>query len=183
MGQRKSFFLHALAAAAAVFLAACTPRIDSFTDPASSAGFLRMRGNRLSGGISTVELNAQRFVKASATSYSLAVVYRGPGRLGIGPGATLALTVDDEVVELDGRGSGDACIVISPGVVEETAYYHNVDLSLIERIAAAREVGVEVRGKDTTLRRHFTRRNFEAFLDFVARVKAAGPPPAPPADP
>lgn len=144
----------------------CSATITAFFDEDTSAGFVRMQGNRLAGGITNVELNAQRFEKNDLPSYSLILVYSGPMFLNIGMGSTLILHIDDTPFELSGSGSQLYRTVVSIGLVEEKAFYHDIDPTLFQLLAHAREVTIEIHGEKTVLERHFNYRNFQGFQKF-----------------
>ncbi len=144
----------------------CSATITTFFDEDTNAGFVRMKGNRLAGGITNVELNAQRFEKNDRPSYSLILIYSGPVFLNIGVGSTLVLRIDDTRFELSGSGSERYRTVVSVGLVEEKAFYHDVDPTLFKLLAHAREVTIEVHGEKTVLERHFKSRNFQGFKKF-----------------
>jgi hypothetical protein len=125
-----------------------------------------MSGNRLAGGIANVELNVQRHSLGGRASYSFMILYAGPTSIEIIPGSSLILTIDGDHVALDGDGSLQYREFILPGLLEEKAFYHNIDPALIRRICEAREVEVEVIGSYKTLKRAFSKRNFSHFNDF-----------------
>jgi len=125
-----------------------------------------MSGNRLAGGFKTLELNAQRFLKEGNPSFSLFVVYRGPSFMEVAAGQSLVLEIDGRRVELNGRGSKDHRVPISIGLVEETSYYHDVAPDLLRDLASSTEVTVVLRGDSGTLKRRFSKKNFEAFRRF-----------------
>ncbi len=138
----------------------------SFFDQESRAQISRMSGNRLSGGLTSVELNGQRFDKGAGLSYSLIVVYSGPTFIGIGEGKTLVLIIDGQRLEVAGSGSEKGRTTLSVGLIEEKAYYHDIDPDLIRMLAYAREVEVEIIGTRKTLNRHFKEKNFTNFRRF-----------------
>ena len=149
-----------------ILLSACSARTTSFTDMDSKANISRMSGNRLAGGITTVELNAQRFDKSGTPSFSLIILYSGPTFVNIGPGKTLILLIDGQRLEIAGQGSEKSRNIVSIGLIEEKAYYHDLDPDLIRMLAYAKEVEVEIIGASKVLNRHFKEQNFVNFKEF-----------------
>ncbi len=153
-------------AMAAFYLVGCAATFSSFTDESTKAHIVRMTGNRLSGGLWKAELDAQRYEKDGLISYSLFVVYSGPVFLNIEPGKSLTLLIDGKSIAIEGSGSARHRLFISPGLVEEIAYYHNIDKDLVRSIADANHVTVEVRGTKSVLERSFKKKNFNNFKAF-----------------
>ncbi len=149
-----------------VLISGCAPAITSFTDQTTNARIVRMNGNRLAGGLTGVELNAQQFEKDGILTYSLVVKYTGPTFIHIDPGQSLILTIDGTRYELQGRGSDQNQRQISIGLVEEKAYYHDLERDLFHRLAYAGDVEVEIRGTQKTLNRSFKKINFTNFKEF-----------------
>jgi hypothetical protein len=144
----------------------CAPAVKSFTDPSGTAEFHRMSANRLSGGFFTLDLNAQCCIRQGVPSYSLMAVYRGPSFLNVEPGETLVLDVDGRRTEFFGRGSRDHRVRVFIGLVEETAFYHDVDPALFGALGEAGAVKVVLRGSSAVVSRHFGPKNFKAFKEF-----------------
>lgn len=168
-GGRESFHrigILALCIVVNLFLSGCAAPFTSFTDESTTAHIVRMNGDRLAGGISSIQLNAQRFEKEGKVSYSLFIVYSGPTFLIIGPGKSLVLIIDGARHEISGGGSEQHRNVISIGLVEETAYYHDLEPELFYRIASAKKVDVEVHGSDSVVTRSFKKKNFSKFKVF-----------------
>lgn len=168
-GGRESFHrigILALCIVVNLFLSGCAAPFTSFTDESTTAHIVRMNGDRLAGGISSIQLNAQRFEKEGKVSYSLFIVYSGPTFLIIGPGKSLVLIIDGARHEISGGGSEKHRSVISIGLVEETAYYHDLEPELFYRIASAKKVDVEVHGSDSVVTRSFKKKNFSKFKVF-----------------
>jgi len=147
-------------------MSGCASSFTSFTDKETKNHIVRMNGNRLAGGITSLELNAQQFSKNNQISYSLFIVYAGPLFLNIGPGKSLTLIIDGQRNEIAGSGSEKHRNIVSLGLVEEIAYYHDLEPSLIKRLAYAKEVEVEVQGSTKTLKRYFKKKNFSKFKEF-----------------
>ena len=146
--------------------AGCAATTVSFFDQDSQAYISRMRGNRLAGGITTVELNGQRFDKGGSPSYSLIIVYSGPTFINIGAGKTLVLIIDGQRFEIPGQGSEKNRTTLSIGLIEEKAYYHDLAPDLVRMLAYSREVEVEITGSSKVLNRHFKEKNFINFREF-----------------
>lgn len=172
--KRIGFITKAMLVTCSVLAAACSHHVITITPPGSEARIIRMVGNRIPGGIDTVEFNAQRFAKGAESSYSLIVVYRGSKPPGIGPGKTLRITLDDTSYEFTGNGSQRSTII--PGVVEETAFYHDIDPSILIRLAGTKTAAIEISGRARTITRRLTAKNLKAFNDFMIRQ---GMPSAP----
>jgi len=149
-----------------VLLTGCANHISSFQDVSTKAHFVRMNSSRLAGGFSFVTLNAQRYEKQGETSYSLFVVYAGPTFINIDAGKSLILLIDGQRHELAGRGSAGHRILVSLGLVEEKAYYHDIDPELIRQIAYAKKVEVVVKGSTDFVKRYLKDKNFSDFKNF-----------------
>jgi hypothetical protein len=149
-----------------LFLTSCASHLISFRDEETNAYITRMRGNRLAGGFTSVELNAQKFEKEGNLSYSLIIVYSGPAYLNIDPGKSLVLIIDGERHEITGSGSGKHREFVSFGLVEETAYYHDIDPDLIRRISQAKKIDVELHYSTKALKRYLTTKNINRFKEF-----------------
>jgi len=149
-----------------ICLSGCASSIVSFTDKTTDAQIVRMSGNRLAGGIAGVELNAQRFEKGNEHSYSLIVIYTGPAFINIKAGKTLVLSIDGIRHEFQGSGSGQNQHIISIGLIEEKAYYHDLTPDIFRMLAYAREVEVEILGSGKIVNRHFKEKNFLNFREF-----------------
>lgn len=154
---------------ACLMLQGCGTSITAFTDKGSHAEIIRMRGNRLAGGITSVELNVQRYEKREAPSISLIVIYTGPFFLNLEEGKSLALTIDGTRVDISGAGSCQHREHVSLGLIQETAYYHEIDPEMIRSIAYAHQVHVELSGSSGVVRRHFNDGNFRHFKEFFER--------------
>ena len=154
----------------ALFLCGCTATVHSFNDGKTNAHVERMNGNRLSGGVWRLELDAQRYEKAGQATYSLFVIYSGPGFVAIESGKSLSLTIDGRRAEIDGSGSARHREFVLPGLVEETAFYHDIDTEMIREIAYAHEVTVEIKGTNSVLQRYFKEKNFSNFQLFYENI-------------
>jgi len=165
MGRKKLLFL-SITTLIFLLVTGCSSSIVVFRDEDTKARFVRMTGSRLDGGLSFVALNAQRFEKAEDVSYSLYVFYAGPIFINIDQGKTLILDIDGEVFELVGNGSERYRTFVVPGLVEEKAYYHDVNLDLIKKLAYAEKVEVMLHGSSKLLKRHLAKRHIEQFREF-----------------
>jgi len=148
-------------------MSGCSASITNFKDELTGADIVRMSGNKLGGGLGRIELNAQRFEKDGVPSYSLMIVYAGPAYINIEQGQTLFITVDEARNVLNGSGSGKHRFFVSPGLVEETAYYHDVRPDIICEIAYGNCVEVMIHGLKSDISRVFSKRNFKAFQSFL----------------
>ncbi|MGD0210370.1 MAG: hypothetical protein ABSC14_05260 [Desulfomonilia bacterium] len=137
-----------------------------FNDKDTTAHVVRMRGNRLSGGICLLELDAQKFEKKGQISYSLFVVYAGPFFINITPGKSLVLLADGQHYEISGRGSESYRNILSVGLVEEKAYYHDIDPDFIRHLAHAKKIEVEILGSTSVVKRHFEKKNLSNLKEF-----------------
>jgi hypothetical protein len=155
-----------LCLSATLFLSGCAAPFSTFKDEGTNATITRMNGNRLAGGISFVELNAQRFEKEGILSYSFIVRYAGPSFINIEPGKSLVLSIDGLSKELAGSGSKGHRNIVSLGLVEEITYYHNLEPDLIRQIAYAKQVDIEIQGSAGLLKRYFNKKNFLKFKAF-----------------
>ena len=147
-------------------MAGCSSQIIAFKDNDTDAEILRTRMNRLSGGISFVTLNAQRFEKGDDISYTLFVVYAGPSFLNIESGRSLVVFIDGQRHEFTGKGSSDHRNVVSLGLVEEKAYYHDIDPDVIRQLAYAKKVEIVVKGSSDSMKRHFNGSHIATFREF-----------------
>ncbi|MGD0209807.1 MAG: hypothetical protein ABSC14_02360 [Desulfomonilia bacterium] len=137
-----------------------------FTDKGTDAHFVRMRGNKLSGGICLIELDAQRFEKKDQVSYSLFIVYAGPFFINIKSGKSLVLIIDDQRHEISGKGSESHRNIVSPGLVEEKAYYHDIEPDFMRKLAYAKKIEVEVIGSTDVIKRYFEEKNLSNLKEF-----------------
>jgi hypothetical protein len=137
-----------------------------FTDKETNAHIVRMNGNRLSGGISYVALDPQRYEKQGQISYSLIIKYQGPSFMNIGSGKSLVIIFDGQRKELTGIGSEGHREIVSLGLVNEAAYYHDIEPDLIRRLAYAKKVVIEVHGSPDVLTRYFKEKNLSNMKEF-----------------
>lgn len=158
-----------------VCMAGCSSSIVSFTGQDMETHFVRTRGSRLSGGFSFVSLNAQRFEKRDEISYSLYIVYAGPTFINIAEGKSLTLIINGQRYELTGKGSEHHREVVSIGLVEEVAFYHDIVPDIIRRLSSAWQVVVEIRGSEDILRRHLGEKDINDFKMFYNHVAAMPP--------
>jgi hypothetical protein len=162
----------------ALFMNGCA-RIASFRDDSTGADIIRLTGNKLTGhGIARVELNVQQYGKKGTFTYSLIVVHAGPQYLDIPEGPSLVVEIDGIRKGISGRGSERHRVFVTPFLVEETAYYHDIDPGLIQSIASAKQVRIEVHGSQGVVRRDFSKINFNKFKEFLDKCsgKSSGYP-------
>lgn len=161
MNKRAIFFLIII-----FLMIGCSSQIISFKDNNTGAEILRTRASRLVGGISFVTLNAQRFEKGDDISYTLFVVYAGPSFLNIESGRSLVVSIDGQRHEFTGKGSSDHRTVVSLGLVEEKAYYHDIDPNIIRKLAYAKKVEIVVKGSSDSVKRHLNGSHIATFREF-----------------
>jgi hypothetical protein len=130
-----------------------------FTDEETNAHFVRMHGTRLTGGFDFVALNTQRFEKRGHISYSFFIEYQGFSYINIDSGGSLAIIIDGQRNEFEGKGSKSHRDRILPTLVHETAYYHDVEPDFIRKLAYAKYIEIEVHGSTYVLNRHFEEKN------------------------
>ncbi len=117
-------------------------------------------------GASFADVDGQR-------NYWLRATYGGEEFLLVEPGESLVLWLDGRRLGLTGDGSVENRSRDSNGERRstpcvETAHYF-VTADVLERIADAQEVEVELRGTQDSIRGRFASRNREVFREFVAR--------------
>lgn len=117
-------------------------------------------------------LNASRVFKSSTQyDYYLEVTYMAReevGYLGISPGESLILKLDDEELPLRGTGSLNTSKAPQDGLVQETSIY-KVSKLLMQKVSVAQVVEVRVKGRNGLVERKFTPENFDKFRRFVTR--------------
>ena len=117
-----------------------------------------------------VWLNASRIREGAWQSkYYLEVRYecvKQIGWLDIGPGESLTLTVDGQAMRLRGIGSLNTRKETSGGTLIERAIYE-IKPDDLRKIARAREVKVEIAGRERTAYREFKPANIQKFRNFV----------------
>jgi len=157
-------------------LAGCTsmPKSDVYTyrSDIGGPGMDLIVDNELDSGDKPTELvwlNASR-VRAGAWKgrYYLEVRYEAlpqTGWIEIGPGETLALTVDGQPMKFYGIGSVNERTQTDSTVVELAIYEAKADD--IRKIARAKEVKVDIVGRLRTVRREFKPANIDKFKTFV----------------
>lgn len=117
-----------------------------------------------------VWLNASRvFRDYNKSEYYLEVSYMAMadrGYLDIPPGQTLTLVVDGQPMNFDGSGSANTRKPYKKDFVRENALYP-VTKSQLQKIAGAKQVKVQIKGKNGLIDRDFKTANFERFRQFV----------------
>jgi len=162
--------------AIAALLAGCStsPNSDVYTyrSDIGGPGMDLIVDNELDSGDKPTELvwlNASR-VRAGAWKgrYYLEVRYEAlpqTGWIEIGPGETLALTVDGQSMKFGGIGSVNERTQTDSTVVEHAIYEAKADD--IRKIARAKDVKVDVVGRLRTVHREFKPVNIDKFKTFV----------------
>jgi hypothetical protein len=115
-------------------------------------------------------LNAVRIREGLWDSrYYLEVRYEGAsdaGFMDIGPGQTLILNVDGKTMQFAGPGSIDSRSKTGRGTFLENAVYE-ATADQLRDIAKAKDVKVEILGKNRRLHREFQATNVQKFRSFV----------------
>lgn len=137
-----------------------------FTDEETNAHFVRMHGNRLTGGLEFVALNTQRFEKRGHISYSLFIEYQGLSYINIDSGESLVIIIDGQRNGFEGKGSESHRYMVLPTLVHEVAYYHDVEPDFIRKLAHAKKIEIEVHGSTYVLNRHFEEKNISRMKYF-----------------
>jgi hypothetical protein len=166
------FFLMAVA----LSLAGCAsgPKSDlySYRNDLGGPGIDLIVDNELDSGDRPTELiwlNALRtHRKAWDALFYLEVRYEALPQIGyleIGPGETLVLTVDGQVMKLRGTGSVNERKATNNTLIEHALYEAKVDD--LRKIAKAKDVRVDIVGSQRTVHREFKPANIEKFKTFV----------------
>ena len=118
-----------------------------------------------------VELDASRIWKSAHDSkYYLEVRYMARadvGYLEIPPGETLTIIADGKPMKFDGTGSANTRKPFKKELVRENAIYPATK-SALQRIAAAQEVKVQIKGNKGLIQREFAKDNRDRFRQFVS---------------
>ena len=163
----------------AVLLAGCAtqpaPDVTTHYDNFSGLRTDLLADNLLQGGAQPRELvwlNASRvFENSTRYQYFLEVTYmarKEVGLLEIGPGTSLTLDIDGEVIEISGSGSTESSPETKEGLVQERAIYR-VSKLLLQKISIAQKVSVAIKGRNGLIERDFNEENFDKFRRFVTR--------------
>jgi len=92
------------------------PPFTSFTDKSTTSHIVRMCGRQFGRGISSIEINVQRFGNEGNVSYSLFIMYSGPTFFIIEAGKSLVLIIDGQRIEIYRDRSEQYRNVISIGL-------------------------------------------------------------------
>src|SRR2546425_3662226 len=118
-----------------------------------------------------VELDASRIWKSYYESvYYLEVRYMARSEVGyleIPPGETLTIVADGQPMKFDGLGSANTRKVFKKELVRENALYP-ASKNALQRIAAAKDVKVQIKGNKGLIERQFAQENLERFRKFVS---------------
>jgi hypothetical protein len=163
--------------AALIFIAGCAmkaPPVSTYYDPV-----LRDRTDLLNDNVletpgqprELVELDASRIWQSAHDSkYYLEVRYMARadvGYLEIPPGETLTIIADGKPMKFDGTGSANTRKPYKKELVRENAIYPATK-SALQRIAAAQEVKVQIKGNKGLIQREFAKDNRDKFRQFVS---------------
>jgi hypothetical protein len=150
-----------------------TPEVTSYTNPVSGRRTDMVQQNLLDAPGNNREmmwLNAYRhFSDQNHYGYYLEAIYgarQDVGYLDIAPFRSLTLTIDGQ--EMAFNLFGEVTKDEDKGALFETARYE-VPADVIHRIADAKKITVQLKGKRGLISRHFGPENFEKFRKFVAQ--------------
>lgn len=151
-----------------------TPEVTSYVNPVSGRRTDTLNQNLIDAPGNDREmlwLNAYRdYSDRYHYRYYLEVIYgarEDAGYLEIGPGRSLTIMADNQ--EMNFTGLGSLSKDQSKGAVFETARYE-ATADDIHRIASARKVTVQVRGRHGIINREFAPENSEKFRKFVQQT-------------
>jgi hypothetical protein len=161
---------------AMLFVAGCAmqaPVVTTHYDPMGNRTDL-LSENLLEASGPTRELvwlNASRMWSSSEqTFYYLEVEYMARNEVGlleIPPGEMLTITADGQPMKFNGRGSMNLRKPYNKECVRERAVYQT-NKKALQKIAAAKQVKVQLKGDKGLIEREFAKENFEKFRQFVA---------------
>jgi hypothetical protein len=153
---------------------ASTPEVTSYVNPVSGRRTDVIAQNLLDAPGNNREmlwLNAYRdFADRYHYTYYLEVIYgarEDAGYLEISPGRSLTIVADNQEMSFSGLGSLSKDR--EKGALFETARFE-VSADDIHRIANARKVVVQVRGRQGLVTREFGPDNFDKFRKFVEQT-------------
>jgi hypothetical protein len=171
-------------AAALFFLAACSQSIKQEYDAKLDRNITRMSGNTVHEQVCLVnhslQLNAARIEEASGATYLLWAETSGPSY--VRP-ERLTLRIDGQTVTIadpvpalaeaacpeNSRSNLNLPVGGSIACRYRENYWFPATPQLLIRLANAREVSVQLEGRDGNIQRRFGAENFENFGDFVAQ--------------
>jgi hypothetical protein len=162
--------------AVALALAGCAsgPKSDvySYRNDLGGPGIDLIVDNELDSGDRPTELiwlnGLRTHRKAWDALFYLEVRYEALPQIGyleIGPGETLVLTVDGQVMKFRGTGSVNERKATDNTLIEHALYEAKVDD--LRKIAKGRNVKVDIVGSQRTVHREFKPANIEKFKTFV----------------
>ena len=163
--------------AALLTLAGCAmkaPVVTTYYDPVSGNRTDLLSDNLLEtpGPLREyVELDASRIWKSYYESiYYLEVRYMARSEVGyleIPPGETLTIIADGQPMKFDGLGSANMRKPYQKGLVRESALYPT-SKNALQKIAAAKQVKVQIKGNKGLIEREFAQENIDNFRKFVS---------------
>lgn len=170
---RTIFFAGVAALGMLVGCATEQPDVQSIYDQVTGLRTDLLADNELEAPGQTREvvwLNASRvFRDYNKSEYYLEVSYMAladRGYLDIPPGQTLTLVADGQPMTFDGSGSMNTRKPYKKDFVRENAIYP-VTKAQLQKIAAAKQVRVQIKGKNGLIERDFKTANFDRFRRFV----------------
>jgi len=159
-----------------IFAAGCAmqqPEVSTHYDPIGNRTDLMSENLLDTSGPprEMVWLNASRIWKnADQSAYYLEVEYMARhevGYLEIPPGQMLTIIADGETMKFDGTGSMNLRKPYKKELVREDAIFP-VSKKALQKIAAAKQVKVQIRGNKGLIEREFAKENSERFRKFVS---------------
>ncbi len=151
----------------------CTGVPDLFERVDDDVTIDQMTGNILAGtptfDTTYVELNVEKYKsRDKGIFYSLIVEYSSDDWLFIGEGESLVLTVHEQQIALNGRGSSSHRDIGYAGRIHEKAWYV-VPFEVLHMIANAEDVKVKIIGPRHHVERYFSGKNFQNLREFIKR--------------
>lgn len=163
--------------AALLLVAGCAtkaPEVSTYYDPVFGHRTDLLSDNLLetSGPLrELVELNASRIWKNyTESAYYLEVSYMARAEVGyldIPPGEMLTVIADGQTLKFDGLGSMNMRKPYKKELVRENALFPASKKDL-QKIAAAKEVKVRIKGDKGLIERQFAQENLDRFRKFVS---------------
>jgi hypothetical protein len=164
--------------AALLFVAGCAtqaPDVSTYYDPVFGDRTDLLSDNLLDTPgqqpRELVYLNASRIWKNyNQSTYYLEVSYMARAEVGyleIPPGAMLTIIADGKPIKFDGTGSMNMRKPYKKELVRENAIYPTTKIAL-QKIAAAQEVKVQIKGDKGVVERQFAKENIDKFRKFVS---------------
>lgn len=163
-----AFLLLAMGCASALGLGY---HVSSRTDAYDGYKSVRMDGNYLCGSTSEgcggmVELDVSRFEAEGRSLLSLHVSYSADDWIFLGTEEPLGIKIDGEEIRLEPDDSAPRQDVINGGSILEQQHF-DVTPEVLDRVAGARTVLVQIVGQHGFATRSFSPANFEHLRSFL----------------